>query len=101
MREFLETCQSAGNIATSTNLKEIKSFIEQVGTNRIIKDKNIQLEFHQPFSLLLEHKRLSEGLLKKEKGEKKEGDVAKNATSPLGWGFVNEVKSYFETKYSE
>ena len=85
MREFLETCQSAGNIATSTNLKEIKSFIEQVGTNRIIKDKNIQLEFHQPFSLLLEHKRLSEGLLKKEKGEKKEGDVAKNATSPLGW----------------
>jgi len=48
---------------------------------------------------LLKNKRLSEGLLKKEKGEKKEGDVTKTATSPLGWGFVNEVKSYFETRY--
>ncbi len=83
MREFLEACQSAGNMATSTNLKEIKSFIEQVGTNRILKDKNVVLEFHQPFSLLLEHKRLSGGTFKKEKGEKKEGDVTKNATSPV------------------
>ena len=85
MREFLETCQSAGKVALSTDLNEIKSFIERVGTNRIIKDKNVVLEFHQPFSLLLKYKRLSEGLLKKEKGEKNKGDVTVNATPPVWW----------------
>ena len=98
MREFLETCQSAGEISLSSNLQEIKSFIERVGTNSIIKDKNVVLEFHQPFSLLLEHKRLSEVELKKEKGEKKAGDVTKNATSPVWWRFLNEVRSFFETR---
>jgi hypothetical protein len=47
---------------------------------------------------MLENKRLSEGFLKKEKGEKKEGDAAKNATSPVWWGFLNEVRLYFEEK---
>ena len=99
MREFLETCQSAGKVALSTDLNEIKSFVERVGTNRIIKDKNVHLEFHQPFSILLKYKRLSEGELKKEKGEKKEGDVTLNATPPVWWGFPNEVMLYFESRY--
>ncbi|MCW3070915.1 MAG: Recombinase [Bacteroidetes bacterium] len=85
MREFLELAHSAEKIAFSKDLPEIKSFIEQVGTNRIIKDKNVVLEFHEPFSLLLENKRLSEGVLKKEKGAKKEGDAALLATSPVVW----------------
>ena len=98
MREFLELAHSAGKIAFSKDLPEIKSFIEQVGTNRIIKDKNVVLKFHQPFSLLLENKRLSEGVLKKEKGAKKEGDAAKNATPPVWWGFPDEVLLYFESR---
>ena len=93
MREFLETCQSAGEISLSTNLQEIKSFIERVGTNRIIKDKNVELEFHQPFSLLLEHKRLSEVELKKEKGGKNKGEVTKNATSPVWWRISDSNRS--------
>ena len=48
---------------------------------------------------MLKYKRLSEGLLKKEKGEKKEGDVTVNATSPVWWGFPNEVMLYFESRY--
>jgi hypothetical protein len=34
---------------------------------------------------LSKYKRLSEGELKKEKGEKKEGDVTLNATPPVWW----------------
>ncbi|MCW3086255.1 MAG: Recombinase [Bacteroidetes bacterium] len=99
MREFFETCQSAGKIALSTDLNEIKSFIEKVGTNRIIKDKNVVLEFHQPFSLLLKYKRLSEGAFKKEKGEKKEGDAAKNATPPVWWAHLesNQAPTDYES----
>jgi hypothetical protein len=50
---------------------------------------------------MLKNKRLSEGKFKKEKGEKKEGDVAKKATPPIGWGLPDEVTLYFETKYKE
>jgi hypothetical protein len=48
---------------------------------------------------MLENKRLSEGVLKKEKGAKKEGDAALLATSPVVWGFLNEVRSFFENKH--
>ncbi len=60
LREFVKALETAGKIDSEENLKEISDFVQKVGTNRLIAEKNVCFDFQKPFdftaSFLASHK---------------------------------------------
>ena len=73
----------------------MKQLLEQIGTNRQVFQKKVELEFARPFGSLLRAKAMweeEEGL-----GEgKKEGLSPVFEESPVLSAFLNEVRTFFE-----
>ncbi len=51
-RECVETLQAADSVKDSENLREIKAFVKKIGSNRLLLDKKVLLDFALPFDLL-------------------------------------------------
>ena len=84
LRDWLETTSNANELNSTPDFTEIKSFLEKIGTNRILKDKKVSLDFVAPYSFIPIYKGLA-GKPKNELVVNKKGDAAKNATSPIWW----------------
>ena len=75
MREWLETAHKAGKLAFSDYYPQMKQVLEQIGTNRQVFPKKVEVEFVRPFGSLLRAKALW--------GEKGGlGEVIKEGLSP-------------------
>ena len=48
-KEFVKTLEMAGKIRSIDNLSEVTGFVEKVGTNRLVADKHVCLDFQKPF----------------------------------------------------
>ena len=59
MREWLETAHKAGKLAFSDDYPQMKMILEQIGTNRQVFQKNVDVEFVRPFGSLLRAKALA------------------------------------------
>jgi hypothetical protein len=82
MREWLETTHNAEKLAFSSELLPIKSFLEKTGTNRLVQNKKVVMEWSRPFDILLKYK----GFAEAEGGKdvyKKEGQPTAKVDCPL------------------
>jgi site-specific DNA recombinase len=82
MREWLETAHKAGKLAFSDDYPQMKQLLEQIGTNRQVFHKKVEVEFVRPFDSLLRAKALWEELESLEGGESK-GPPPKVEGSPV------------------
>ncbi len=55
LRDWLEALAEAEKLASSNDLYEVKSFVEKIGANRLLRDREVFLDFAQPFDLILKH----------------------------------------------
>ncbi len=58
MREWLEAAHKAGKLAFSDDYPGMKQLLEQIGTNRQVSQKKVEVVFVRPFSRLLRAKAL-------------------------------------------
>jgi hypothetical protein len=49
LKDFVKVLEMAGKIDSVENLNEISSFVQKVGTNRLIADKNVFFDLQKPF----------------------------------------------------
>ena len=56
MREWLETARKAGKLAFSQDYPDMKQILEKIGTNRHVKDKEVDVVFVRPFDSLVRAK---------------------------------------------
>jgi hypothetical protein len=92
MRVWLETAHQAGKLALSNDYHDIKQMLEKIGTNRKVKDKEVGVEFPNPFDILLKFKALQGDELHGGQAIKK-GQKVKTAQCPVLSGFLNEVRT--------
>ena len=84
LRNWVEVPDRAGKLSLSNEIHEIKSIFEKSGTNRVLRDKKIGVEFLAPYSDLNNYKGF--GGIEDGKGSKnKKGELAKNTNSPTWW----------------
>ena len=60
MRKWLETAHKAGKLAFSDDYPGMKQILEQIGTNRQVFHKKVEVEFVRPFGSLLRAKAMWE-----------------------------------------
>ena len=91
LRGWLEALAKAEKLASSNDLYAVKSFLGKIGTNRIVRDKKVLLDFVEPFNLILKYGvvgGLGGGLCggdRERVGIKKKGIQPKNGRSPIVW----------------
>ncbi|MHB8403699.1 MAG: recombinase zinc ribbon domain-containing protein, partial [Bacteroidia bacterium] len=84
LRDWLETLSNADKLNAKPDFTEIKTFLEKIGTNRILKDKKVCMDLVAPYSFIPIYKGLvASNELKVIKNKK--GDGTKNAPSPVVW----------------
>ena len=61
LRDWLETAVCAEKLASSNDFYAVKSFLEKIGSNRLLLDKKVLLDFAPPFDLIPKYKGLRGG----------------------------------------
>ena len=56
LRNWLKTAVRAEKLASSNDFYAVKSFLEKIGSNRLLLDKKVLLDFAPPFDLIPLHK---------------------------------------------
>jgi site-specific DNA recombinase len=56
LRKFVQTTDRAGKLNLLSEFSEIKEVLEKSGTNRVMRDKKICMDFKEPFSYINNHK---------------------------------------------
>jgi len=95
MMKWLEAAHHAGEISKSENYEEIKLFVEKIGSNRLLQDKKVKIEWDEPFLILRKYNGFGDELKtrnKKDTASEKEG-------CPIGWSLMIEVMTYFKSQY--
>ena len=80
MRVWLEAAHNAGKLAFSSDFSEIKSFVEKIGSNRLLHHKKVGVVWGRAFDILNKHKALAGAV---GVGNKKGGDTL--SVSPPTW----------------
>ena len=52
--DYIKTLEKAKNITPAKPLTEISQFVEKIGTNRLISNKNMSFDFIEPFNFTSE-----------------------------------------------
>ena len=60
LRDWLSALEQAEKLTSSNDLDAVKSFLEKIGSNRLLRDRKIFLDFAQPFDLTLTNNDLRE-----------------------------------------
>ncbi len=60
-RDFIETTQEGTSVLESENLVALRAFGKRIGSNRLLSDKNVLLDFAPPFDTILKYKCLAQG----------------------------------------
>lgn len=81
MMRWLEAAHYMDSISNSENYEEIKSFVEKIGSNRLIQDKKVEIKWNEPYLILSKYNVLGDKLKSK---NKKEADSKKEGL-PLQW----------------
>ena len=78
--DFIETTQEATSVLESENLVALRAFVKKIGSNRLLLDKNVLLDFAPPFETILKYKSLAQGAgsRKKRRPTKKAGRLVKS-----------------------
>ena len=64
LRDWLRALEKAEKLTSSNDLDAVKSFLEKIGTNRLLRDRKVFLDFAQPFDLILTNSYLREAQTK-------------------------------------
>ena len=56
LRKFVKAADSAGKLTPLSEFSEIKEILEKSGTNRLLRDKKICMDFKEPFCYINNHK---------------------------------------------
>jgi hypothetical protein len=91
MKNWIESAELAGKLAFSKDFCCEKSLFEKIGTNRILRDKKVQMNLVAPYNLIAKYKVLGE-----EADKNKTGDEVFSTTSPAWWGLAEELRNFFE-----
>ena len=59
VRGFVEASNDAGRLISSDDFGEIKAFVKKIGSNRLLLDKKVLLDFALPFDLIPKYKGLT------------------------------------------
>lgn len=80
LREWLRALEQAEKLTSSNDLDAVKSFLEKIGTNRLLRDRKVFLDFAQPFDLILKTNVLREAQTKqpRQRGGAASSTVAAN-----------------------
>jgi site-specific DNA recombinase len=83
LRDWLETAVCAEKLASSNDLHAVKSFLEKIGSNRLLLDKIALLDFVPPFDLITLYKQKQAAPTKKTEAANK--IVAENSAGWRRW----------------
>jgi hypothetical protein len=78
MSRWLEAARHAGEISESDNYKEIKMFVEKIGSNCLLQDKKIKIKWDEPFLILSKYN----GFGEETKSKKKKDTATKKGGCP-------------------
>jgi len=79
MTKWLEAARHAGEISESENYKEIKLFVEKIGSNCLSQDKKVKIKWEEPFLILRKYN----GFGEETKSQKKKDNTLKKGGCPL------------------
>ena len=92
--DYIKTLEKAKNLNKETGLVEISQFVEKIGTNRLISNKNVSWNFIKPFDFA--------GLILARpahlRGEPKIETRSEISLSPLQWALIKNARTHFESK---
>lgn len=66
-------------------------------SNRLLQDKKVGVVWQRPFDILTKHKALAGAVGM----DNKKGLTSKKPISPVWWGFLHEVKIFFQNEQSK
>ena len=79
MTRWLEAARHAGEISKSENYREIKLFVEKIGSNCLLQDKKVKIKWEEPFLIMRKYN----GLEEETKTKKKKDTTTKKGGCPL------------------
>ena len=79
MTRWLEVARRAGEISETENYEEIKSFVEKIGSNHIIQDKRVKIQWEEPFLILSKYNDFGDEL----KTKNKKGNASEKEGCPV------------------
>ena len=92
--DYIKTLEKAKNINDSDSPAEISQFLEKIGTNRLISNKNVSWNFLAPYdftaSILARPARF-----RGERGNKIPAEISLN---PVQWGLIENARTFFKSK---
>jgi len=102
VREWLESAQQAGKLASSQDLSEITYFIRKIGSNRCLLYREVHWEVDLPFKRISEYRSrhgiggevVSAGWV-----EMKKDTLRRKEDVLLCRELLNEVRTYFEKEH--
>ncbi len=83
LRGWLEALEEAEKLTSSNDLDAVKSFVEKIGTNRLLRDREVFLDFAQPFDLILKHNDLRGAQTKQPR--QRGGAASSNVAACAAW----------------
>lgn len=90
-REFLKALRDAEKLAFSEDLFEIKSFLKKFGSNRLLDNKKVVLDFVEPFGIASKYRALAGGVVG---GQKKDGTQKMSAVLCCR-DLANDILTYY------
>jgi len=101
LRDWIKTAHHAEKLALSEDFYEIKIFVEKIGTNRRLLDREVLLDFQRPFDLIPEYKRVYEERNRAEARLKRLSSSPKKSQSFIWSQLLNAARTYFEEKLTK
>ena len=95
LRKWILSAHHAEKLVLSKDFYEIKSFVEKIGTNRRLLDKNVLFSWKKPWSFLVSSVGNSENSLKTGLRSKPE-NFSDRPQSPVWWSILVHARTYFE-----
>ncbi|MHB8261430.1 MAG: hypothetical protein ACYDEC_14290 [Bacteroidia bacterium] len=81
LRDWLDTLQNAERLNVKPDFTEIKTFLEKIGTNRILKNKKVCMDLVAPYSFIPKYTGLA-ALNELKEIKTKEGNEVETTTLP-------------------
>ena len=91
---YIKTLEKAKNINDETELDEVSQFVEKIGTNRLISNKNVRFNFIPPYDF-------TSGILNRparQRGEIRVQNSFKNSLNPVQCALIENARTEFEAK---
>ena len=94
LREWILDTKQADFLAKSDNFHEIKSFVQKIGTNPLVRDKSARFEFSPPSRFAAKRR----GVLRSAAATRPRGAILSNREVSIGGEIISFARTFFERK---